>query len=1041
MALVGDLGIVDLAQVFQVLAQNQKDGVLDVFRGDVHKGLRFRRGAITLQFDRGAYEERIVEWLRRLGRLTEEKLHVAESNRNGRSSSLVEVLVEMQLLNNDEVTAGVRERMAEELYELFSWTDARFEFHEGTKWLEVAGGEIDERLFFPADAVVMEAARRLDEWGEIRARVADDGEVFAPHVDQMTPDDDLQASVFEVVDGVRPVSEISKQIGRSLFETSKALARLVDKGCVGPIAPEEYPIKGREAFKAGRVTEAANLFDRATLAGVELPDVIREAGLAWEKFGEPAQAAERYVSYGDALVETAQTREALEAYRRARTLVCTHLEAWKRAVFLAVELASTQGEAATNGPEENGHALAEVLLEIGQEELAVEVLEKILARHLHDLAVKRALVNALERAGRPERLCEVYESIADDLAAGGDPVGAAASLQRVLLIRPERRDISGRIRELYRSDQKRRSRRRSVVVGLTSTALAAAVALLGIARERRASAELEALDPEPFLRVSDFIGAKSLFEEFEASHPLTFAAGRAKAEQQRIEELAQSARADGEKRVAEELGKRNRRIDEAAALTRKADELAKDSKLKEALSELRRALAVAPPDWEGAHHARQNASDLEAYMASSTALAAQAEQKLAANDLAGARQFVRDLMLRFPLSVEARVAKLPYLVRSTPEGATVEFDGTPLGTTPVVVKLPASKRQIDLNVRLTGYMPVKHTVEASSDEAIDVKLGRAPSAVLTLPSAASAPPAVLDGVVYVPLVSARVAAFGEGPDPRWVARVSTDGEILFTPVVEPGRVFVATTDGTVACLDPVDGHPVWRANVRSPVRVSLLRAPQGVFAAADDGSVRLFDAADGRLLREWGTGPRPSGGLVVTPQAIAIGTADRRIRLLDPNRGDADDRWIPFGAPVSGLAFRQDAILAAGDDGRIASFDSASGQKLFELPGGRIAWPRPVASGNRVLVDLEGRLAAVEPRTGRVIVKCAVTTEPAGAPVIAGAWVVLPLRDGTISCLRAEDLSVEWTWSGVSVVPSVGAAKGLIAGVAGSSLVRFETGQ
>jgi len=205
--------------------------------------------------------------------------------------------------------------------------------------------------------------------------------------------------------------------------------------------------------------------------------------------------------------------------------------------------------------------------------------------------------------------------------------------------------------------------------------------------------------------------------------------------------------------------------------------------------------------------------------------------------------------------------------------------------------------------------------------------------------------------------------------------------------------------------------------------------------------VRLFEATDGRIVREWAAGPRPSGSIAVTPQAIAVGTADRRIRLLDPTRGDAEDRWIHFGAPVSGLTYRQDALFAAGDDGRLASFDVATATRLFELPGGRIAWPRPVALGDKVLVDLEGRLVAIEPRTGRVLAKCPITTEPAGGPVVAGNFVVLPLRDGTISCLRAEDLTVEWTWSGVGVVPSVGAAKSLIAGVAGSSLVRFETGQ
>ena len=61
----------------------RRDGVLEIFRGGEHRALRFRRGTVTLQFDRDLYEERAIELLTLLGRVSQEKLQLAVANRAG----------------------------------------------------------------------------------------------------------------------------------------------------------------------------------------------------------------------------------------------------------------------------------------------------------------------------------------------------------------------------------------------------------------------------------------------------------------------------------------------------------------------------------------------------------------------------------------------------------------------------------------------------------------------------------------------------------------------------------------------------------------------------------------------------------------------------------------------------------------------------------------------------------------------------------------------------------------------------------------------
>ncbi|HKE01878.1 MAG TPA: DUF4388 domain-containing protein [Planctomycetota bacterium] len=1038
MALVGDLGSVDLAQVFQVLSQNQKDGVLDVFRGDVHQGLRFRRGAITLQFDRDVYEERALEMLRRLERVTEEKFRVATTNRHG-DASLLDVLVQMKLVDAETVLRLFRERMAEELYELFSWSDARFEFHENVKLLEGVGGEIDERLYFPADAVVMEAARRLDEWNEIRQRVPDDGEVFAPLVEQIVPEDENQGAVFAVVDGARSVAEISKRLGRSIFEASKAVARLVDLGSVAAVPADEYPKRGRGALDGGRPADAANLFDRAAAASVGLPDSIGSAGRAWQAAGEAATAAERFVAYGDALLGSGRAADALTAYGDAHKLVPTHLDAWKKAVFLALELvdAETGPRPASwvSSAENDGQALAEVLVEIGQDELACEVLERIVQRNPKNLDVKRALVNALERHGKGDRLVQLLESISEDLAGSGDVMGAAASLQRALRADSGRKDLLSRIRELYRRDERRRTRKKALTVGITSTALGAAVLLLVVAREQRATAELSTIDVETLVRLGEYESARTRLLDFRSLHPLTLAAARAGEELDRIGVLSDEAQKhETERRLASRKA-RQERVDEAEGLAKSADEQARTGELRNALRDLRRALAVAPPDWEQASGAQRNARDLENYLRASASLSARWQASLKKNDLAAARRDARELASSYPLSSEAREAKLPYRVRTVPSGATIEVDGAVAGKSPIVVQVPARAKRAVVRASLAGYATVTVDVDPESEEIAEIRLGRAPSGVAELPEAATAGPSMSAGRAFVPIAGGRIAAMGPAMEPLWTTRVTSGGEILAAPLAEKDRLYVGTTDGAVCCVDAAKGEVVWRAEAGSSIRVPIVRSPLGLIAALDDGRVVAVDDR-GAIRKEWTGATRPAGGIATSSKHVAIGLSDGRVRLIpiDPTR---EELALPLGAPVTGIALATERIVAACDDGRVAAFALPSGERLFESAGGRIAHPHPHLVGARLLVELDGKIARADASTGKVAARAELASEPGGPPALAGSRLVVPLRDGSVACLRADDLGIEWTWPGESALANVSADGNAFVAVVGKRCMRF----
>lgn len=1057
MALVGDLASVDLAQVFQVLSQTQKEGILEVYRGGQPQALRFRRGAVTLQFDRDVYEERAIELFRRLGRIDERKLHLAAANRAGSDAALLDVLVEMQILDGEDLNILFRERMAEEIYEFFMWNQGRFEFHEGLSRLDGAPGNVDDRYYFPADSVVMEAARRSDEWGRIRQRVHDPGAVFAPTVSELIPEDDLQAAVFIEIDGTRSVLDITQKIGRSSFEVHKTIARLAELNAIAAVEPENYPEHGRAARDAGRPREAANLYDLAVASNIDIPESYRLAAECWEGATEPALAADRFVAYGDALEDPGR---ALNAYIHAHALVPTHLEAWRKAVSIVLQMEEA-GNKLRSAP--SPHALAEIYIEIGEGEAGAAILEKIIHCHPTDLAAKRLLAGVLESTGNRKRQCELLESIGNDLVALGDAMGAAAAFQTVLRLQPDRRDISARIREFYKKDESKRARTKLATTIIVGGAILGSLGFYAYSREARARAELGTLEIDGPIQAGGFSAARSVLDAFRERNNYTFAVRDLDPLYLKIDEAEKASNARDRDRREQEQILRSGRLAEANALAKSATERVARGELGIALSELRRALSTAPPDWDQAAAARRNASDLDQYLTNAQRLGQELVVKTANKNYQAAREIVHELATKYSFSPEGAAARYPVEVTTDPPGAWVTLDGEMLKlsdgtrvTTPALLYAAPSKSPRMIQIERAGFTSASVAFDPAGEASLHITLGRSFDSVRPLKAPPSALAAVRDSTVYVPLPGARVASVGADESKDWIVSIASPGEILFTPHVDPSGIVVVTNDGTVAVLDPEDGHIVWYRALGVPARVPPAVGSRGFFVATDDNRVRLLDRPGGEVRSEWKLAGRPVGAVAVAEPALAVGLSDGRIQMIDMSSPRNEERTLKFGVLVAGMLFFDDVLVAAGDDGRITGFEWQTGRVLWDSPGGRIAAPRPTVVGERIVVDRGGRVTALDPHTGRVLATADQSLEPAGALAREGNRIIAALHDGSVVSLRAEDMSCEWRWPGLSggalalkgkdikgavapkAIPTVAASDTLAVAVVDGKIFRFE---
>ncbi|MCI0588850.1 MAG: PQQ-binding-like beta-propeller repeat protein [Planctomycetes bacterium] len=1004
MVFTGDLDSVDLAQVFQVLRANNKTGMLLVFRADGRRAFHFGEKGVSLQFDPPAYEERVVEQLRRRGKATEESIRLAIANRR-HHSNLVEALVGIRAVEAREVEETMRYLLEEDLFETFFWSGARFEFFEGARRVEDLPGAVDERFVFHPDSVVMEAARRIDEWAAIRARIPDRTVVFAPVEGIEAPSAGaVEGEVFAFVDGCRSVDEILRTCPRSPFEIEKALLALCDGGWIAPLEAEQLLDAGRRAMKEGRPKEAAELLEQAAEAGVE-------PGVAWGEAAKAHKAGEAYIEavrcmgrLADQRSEGGQAAGAVAALREAVTLLPTDLASRERLVTLALGVPAKHRDGFD--PVTEGRAVASLYLDLEQPDRARDVLEAVLRQAGKDAETKRLLVSALTRLGETSAVVSVYESLADDVAET-NPIGAVRYLQKILLLNRNRTDVAQRIKALYTSVERRRARRRGALVGTAAgVGLAAMAGLYGL-YEMNARSAFEGLDLEGRRLRREYREAASALENFLRRHPLSLSAARAREALSDVRVALtheQIRERSAEDRVAAE---RAEKIARAEELVRQAREKAGEGALREAGDLLRAALAEAPAEWRREGDVKAQIASIDGYLAEGRELALRAGEEEAAGRFAEARGTWLELLGTRADAPEAREASLPFAIETDPPGAQVLLDAEPVeGKTPLVVRIGPG-HPTALEVILPGFLPAKRTLDPRGPDLGKVELHRAPTRVSKLPGPPATPPVRAGGAVLVGLRGGAVVAMeaADGKE-RWRVNLAGFGEVSSLTVVGDDEAFFTGTDGTVGCVRVSSGETRFRVRVGGKVLSSP--AISGSLLVVGAGSqVVALDRETGaeRWRKPWGFSV--SLPVLVFPQGFVASGADGRVRLLAAIDGTFLREWKVPAAPI-GVVRARDRLLLLASGGQFVSLDPGrDGIQWTGPPLGLVRHP-PVAGSSRLFVAAGEDLVAVDPDTGKELQRRPLGFAVSAPPETVGDAVCIAGERGRVSVFEEKGLQRRW---------------------------------
>ncbi len=260
----GNLEILNLSDIFQSLAMNRHSGTLIVNDGKREKKIYFAEGEITLLSSNR--RQRLGEMLIASGKITDEDLDLALKLQKQSRKKLGEILVEEGFCSDEDIYKLVRMQIEEEIYDLFLWRKAEFEFIADQIPDDMAREAPNlTRLSLNTNSLIMEALRRLDEWNLMQDLVPTTKEVFV-----VADAGALQRCASSLperfdpdqIDGKTTVEGLSERFFISEFELCKHLAELVREGALRALGQDELVERAEEAYALNDFPAAAALFGR-----------------------------------------------------------------------------------------------------------------------------------------------------------------------------------------------------------------------------------------------------------------------------------------------------------------------------------------------------------------------------------------------------------------------------------------------------------------------------------------------------------------------------------------------------------------------------------------------------------------------------------------------------------------------------------------------------------------------------------------------------------------------------------------------------------
>ncbi len=267
MAIEGDLKSLNITSVLQLISSERLTGVLKVRKQPEIVDVGFVDGDIAgAFFEVGDRAERLETYLVKSGMIGKNLFDMIVDIHHETKRPVVNIIIEDKYLTIEEIERTIKFKIQEVMDELFTWREGDFKFAEGV--LIYPKSVIKVRMH--TEGLILESARRLDEWPRISKAIHSQDIVFRrvdrPELKLQLKED--EARVLSLIDERRSVEDLLQISGLGKFHTYSCLYHLQSAGQIE--TAYEKPAVKKEPKPVVTVRSFVNPLIIAAAAGIVL---------------------------------------------------------------------------------------------------------------------------------------------------------------------------------------------------------------------------------------------------------------------------------------------------------------------------------------------------------------------------------------------------------------------------------------------------------------------------------------------------------------------------------------------------------------------------------------------------------------------------------------------------------------------------------------------------------------------------------------------------------------------------------------------------
>lgn len=467
MGFKGSVESFSLADVFQNLAMNQQTGTLSVFASDSQTSSVFFKDGTVHAVSHGNANSlpSLLAYYAR-GLISQSQLQEATDHIKAQRKPVPQALIDLGFLDEQQVKEIMRLRVEEEVFDLFSWEKATFEFNDGPP----PPGNFDPYSLqnatpLPISPLIMEAARRVDEWERLSEQVPSFKEIYTcdPVVRRAVERGEMEMEPLErrliaLMDGTRDVEDVAADSGLYKFEILNALAGFIQSSLIRPCTSEELSVAEQECARAAQPLRRIKILERILAAGGENARVRRELAELLAREKRIDNACIHFHILAELEQKAKREEGAMEIYRRILDLSPKNVKAHER----LAEILSKRGQ--RKEAMAHYHELFETYKDQNHLKEARAAAACALDCDPANSQLRGQLIEMLLAENQKEDAARQYETLGDHLAKAGDVKGAADAYRRALQFFGTSNRLKKKLGDVMLSKEDRTSRAKALVI-------------------------------------------------------------------------------------------------------------------------------------------------------------------------------------------------------------------------------------------------------------------------------------------------------------------------------------------------------------------------------------------------------------------------------------------------------------------------------------------------------------------------------------------------------------------------------------------------